>query len=100
MQTKNLNILYLAYKAKKVKLSADIVCESIRKNEIKLILLANDAAKNTTKKMLDKASFYKVELNNSLSSQQLSDAIGKNCKVVGITDEGFKKLILDKLSKN
>jgi len=100
MQTKNLNILSLAYKAKKVKLSADIVCESIRKNEIKLILLANDAAKNTTKKMLDKASFYKVELNNSLSSQQLSDAIGKNCKVVGITDEGFKKLILDKLSKN
>ena len=98
MQTRDLNIVSLAYKARKIKLSADIVCEFLQKQQIKLVILACDASENTKKKIKDKTSFYSVDLLETLTSEQITKTIGKNCKVLGVTDEGFKKLILEKLS--
>ena len=89
-----LQLLGLAFVAKKVISGEDFCVEGIRKNQIKYLFLASDAGVNTTKKITDKASFYNVILDNRFTSAELSKAIGKkNRMVVGITDIGFAKKI-------
>ncbi len=89
--TRNLG---LAYRARKIVIGTEMTIESVRKNDVYLVLVAHDASELTKKKILDKASFYNVEVSQALSSQQLSDAIGKRgVKVVGITDRGFSRLL-------
>ncbi len=86
--------LGLAYRARKVVVGTEMTIESIRTKSVYLVVLAHDASDLTKKKILDKASFYNVEVSQALSSQQLSDAIGKSgVKVVGITDRGFSQLL-------
>lgn len=89
--TKNIG---LAYRARKVVIGTDMTIESIRKQKVHLVFVAHDASPLTIKKICDKASFYNVEVSQALSSQQLSDAIGKKgVKVMGITDRGFSRLL-------
>ena len=91
---KVLQLLGLAYKAKKVISGEDFCVEAIRKGEAKYLFLASDAGVNTTKKITDKANFYKVVVDNRFTSSELSSAIGKNNRmVVAITDSGFAKKI-------
>lgn len=91
---KVLQLLGLAFVAKKVISGEDFCVEGIRKNEIKYLFLASDAGVNTTKKITDKAKFYNVVLDTRFTSEELSKAIGKkNRMVVGITDIGFAKKI-------
>ena len=91
---KILQLLGLAFRAKKAISGEDFCVEAIRKGEIKYLFLASDAGVNTTKKITDKANYYKVVLDNSFTSEQISKAIGKqNRMVVGITDSGFAKKI-------
>ena len=86
--------LGLAYRARKIVIGTEMTIESIRSKSVYLVLLAHDASDLTKKKILDKASFYHVEVSQALSSQQLSDAIGKHgVKVIGITDRGFSQLL-------
>lgn len=86
--------LGLAYRARKLVIGTEMTIESIRKQKIHLVILAHDASQLTQKKILDKASFYHVEVSQALSSQQLSDAIGKRgIKVIGVTDRGFSQLL-------
>lgn len=91
---KVLQLLGLAFIAKKVVSGEDFCLEGIRKNQIKYLFLASDAGTNTTKRITDKASFYKVDLDKRFTSSELSKAIGKNNRmVIGITDSGFAKKI-------
>ncbi len=86
--------LGLAYRARKIVIGTDMTIESIRKQSVYLVILAHDASELTKKKILDKASFYHVEVSQALSSQQLNDAIGKkNVKVIGVADRGFSRLL-------
>ena len=91
---KVLQLLGLAFRAKKVISGEDFCIEAIRKGEAKYLFLASDAGINTTKRITDKANYYKVSVDNSYTSQELSTAIGKNNRmVVAITDSGFAKKI-------
>lgn len=86
--------LGLAYKAKKVMIGTDYVIDAMRKGEIYLILLANDASENTKKKISDKAKTYQVVVNHEYSSSDLATALGKHdIKVIGIKDRGFASLL-------
>lgn len=87
-----LNLLGLAFRAKKVVSGEDFCVEGIRKGEIKYLFLASDAGINTTKKITDKAKYYNVVLDNRFTSSELSGAIGKNNRmVIGVIDIGFAK---------
>ena len=87
-----LNLLGLAFRAKKVVSGEDFCVEGIRKGEIKYLFLASDAGINTTKKITDKAKYYNVTLDNTFTSSELSGAIGKNNRmVIGVLDIGFAK---------
>lgn len=75
----------------------EFVIEEIRKNHVFLVFLANDASDNSKKKILDKAKYYNVEVIQDYSSEQLSNAIGKeNRMVIGITSHKFASSLLKK----
>jgi len=86
--------LGLAFRAGKVVSGTDTVIEKLRKKQLHLILLASDASDNTKKKINDKAKTYETKVIETYDSQTISISIGKsNIKVIGITDEGFSKII-------
>lgn len=72
----------------------EMIVEQLRQGKIYLIFLANDAGANTTKKIKDKAKFYNVEVNESYSSLELSNAIGKNGRMVlGVSNKNFLNIL-------
>ena len=93
---KILNNIGLAYRAKVIVIGAEEVLKNMRNNNITYIFLANDAAKNTYKAVMDKASFYNVEVSTAYDSLALAHCLGKeNVKVIGLTKKGqhFKQIL-------
>ncbi|MBR6072534.1 MAG: ribosomal L7Ae/L30e/S12e/Gadd45 family protein [Acholeplasmatales bacterium] len=91
---KILNNLGLCQRAKGVISGEEMVEEYLKANKVYYIFLANDASKNTQKRVFDKAKYYNVEVDNSYSSDEISAAIGKVGRmVVGITNSGFVKIL-------
>ena len=90
----------LAYRARKVVIGTEQTIEYLRKKQLFLVLLANDASSLTQKKVRDKAKAYETPVFDDLSSLILSNAVGKNdIKVMGITDQGFAKLLMEQKRK-
>ena len=85
------NLAGLAKRAGKTITGEELVTKAIQNGRVKLIFLANDAASNLTKKMIDKSKFYEVVVCQTFSESELSQAIGQHRKVVGIADDGFVK---------
>lgn len=86
----------LAYRARKVTVGTEITLTKLRNGQVFLMILATDASDLTKKKVYDKGSFYKIEVIESLSSLEISQAIGKkDIKVIGITDRGFSQLLMN-----
>lgn len=86
--------LGLAKRAGKVISGTEMVIEGLRNNTIYYVFLASDTQKNTTKKIIDKSTYYNVEVNQNYTCDFLSQAIGKkNVHVIGIMDRGFAKLL-------
>ena len=91
---KILNNIGLCNKARGLVSGLEIVCEEMRKGNVCLVFLANDASKNTIKMIEDKTKYYNVELSLKYSSYELSQTIGKiNRMVIGVTNKSFLKIL-------
>lgn len=90
---KPISKLGLAFKAKKVVWGEKAVLAHM--TEIKLIILARDAGQNITTKIQKKAHFYELPILTSFSSDEIEKAIGKRTICLGITDEGFKEMMMN-----
>ncbi|MGV3089214.1 YlxQ-related RNA-binding protein [Streptococcus suis] len=88
---KILNLLGLAQRASRLISGEELVVDAIRKQQAKLVFLANDAAGNLSKKVTDKSHTYQVEVVTAFSTLELSAAVGKARKVLAVTDAGFTK---------
>lgn len=76
----------------------DTTLMELKKNKIKLIILATDASENTKKTFKDKSSFRNVKCIEFGTKEELGRSIGKsNRAVVGIKDESFAKRIKELL---
>ncbi|MCU0104562.1 ribosomal L7Ae/L30e/S12e/Gadd45 family protein [Acholeplasma vituli] len=85
--------LGLAKAAGKIKAGTDFTVEAIRNKEAKLVFLASDASANTKKRVLDKASFYEVQVLELFDTETLSRAVGRtNIKALALTDQGFANM--------
>lgn len=92
-------ILGLAYKARKL-VSGPEVLDVIRSKKAYLVIVASDASANTKKKIINKAKYYQIPYYEMLSVAQISHSIGKNNRVaIAIIDEGFSKLIMNKIKE-
>ncbi|GAA0461578.1 YlxQ family RNA-binding protein [Alkalibacillus silvisoli] len=96
-----LNLLGLAFRARKLTLGEEAIVESVRTNEAKLVLLSKDASNNTVKKLTDKCKSFNVSYYIVDDDRQtLSKAIGKQGRVaVAVNDEGFANKLKQLLSE-
>ncbi|HPF53195.1 MAG TPA: ribosomal L7Ae/L30e/S12e/Gadd45 family protein [Clostridia bacterium] len=85
--------LGLCMKAGKCK-SGDVACETlVRGGQAKLVALDSAASENTKKKYTDMCHSHDVPL---IFVENMGKAIGKDSrKVMAVTDENFKRLILN-----
>ena len=88
-----LQVLGLANRANELVLGYDQVLSSIQKNKVKLVLVASDASNKTKDTFSKKCFFYKIEILEVFTSEELSQALGRKAKIVGIKDQGFGELI-------
>lgn len=89
------SLLGLAARARKLVTGEELVVKDIRRKNVSLVLLADDASELTKKKVIDKCKYYNVNVKVVANRSILGTAIGKHERVVvGITDEGFAKKIL------
>lgn len=87
------NRLGLAYVAKKLVVGTEFSLKAIQKQEVKLVLIANDASLGTIKKVTDKANYYNIPISLKFDTETISQPIGKkNIKVICIIDEGFANM--------
>jgi ribosomal protein L7Ae-like RNA K-turn-binding protein len=82
-------------RAGKVIIGETLVIEAVRSKKGKLVLLANDTGVNTCKKITNKARFYRIELIDLFTSNELSKALGKSCKVLAISDKAFSEKLIN-----
>ena len=97
---KTIMLLGLAMKAGKV-ISGETGCEnSIRDGSAFLVILAEDASANTTKKFKDKCSFYNVPVFVKYRKDEIGKALGKEVRsVAAVTDKGFADALSKKLGQ-
>ena len=89
-----LGLLGLAAKAGRLTVGVPLLCEALQrgaKGKVPLVIaLASDASDNTTKRVSDRAAFYRVPLMRlAVSCAELAHAVGKqNAAVaaVGVTE--------------
>ncbi len=94
-----LNAIGLCKRANKLKSGEGMVVDSIKSKKAKIVIIANDCEKNTLSKVKNKCEFYNVELIQlDVDRYELGNAIGKSFRVcIAIEDNGFKKMILNKI---
>lgn len=90
-QTKLLQLLGLAQRARRLVLGEELVVSAARKKQLALIFLASDTGINTHKRITDKANFNQIPIIEVFTAAQLTQAIGLPRKVIGVSDLGFAK---------
>ncbi len=94
-------LLGLAARARKVISGEELVVNAIRSGNAKLVLLASDASHNSSKKIQDKCTYYKVEYQVFGDRYDLGHATGKEARVaIAILDSGFAKKMSSLLNGN
>lgn len=92
MKNNYLNILGLAYRARKCTIGEESIVKDIQQKKAKLVLLANDIGVQTKKKLTDKCKTYGIPYVIIDDRETLSHAIGKSQRVaIAILDDGFAK---------
>lgn len=90
-----LNLVGLAFGARKCVLGQDIIVKHIQQNKAKLVLIAEDTGIQTMKKITDKCKFYNVPFRIVDNREILGQAMGKSERVaVAIIDQGFAKKMM------
>lgn len=90
-----MSLLGLANRARKIVTGEELSVKEIRSGKAKLILLAQDASMNTSKKITDKCKSYAVPLRTVENRYLLGQAIGKEARVVvAVMDAGFAKKLV------
>lgn len=88
---KALNLLGMAYRARKLITGEDAVIRALQsKSKVYIVFVASDASSNTLDKFEKKCFFYKTAFETKFTTDEISKAIGKGlAKIVAVTDQGF-----------
>ncbi|MBC6002438.1 MAG: ribosomal L7Ae/L30e/S12e/Gadd45 family protein [Paeniclostridium sordellii] len=95
-EAKIYSFLGLAQRAGKLVSGDDSTMLDIKKNRVKLVIVAEDASNNTKKLFKDKTSFRNIACVTYSTKLQLGLAIGKAPRaVMGIKDVSFADKVLE-----
>lgn len=93
---------YLGFAKKANQLSSGhVVLDAVRANRAKLVIVAEDTSDRSKKQLQDKCRYYHVPCYVVLSSEEISQAIGRNnIKTVSINDTNFASAVLKEIERN
>ncbi|MCH5303524.1 MAG: ribosomal L7Ae/L30e/S12e/Gadd45 family protein [Ruminococcus sp.] len=95
MNDKILNLLGLCRRAGRLTVGNDAVADDVLNGNAKLVLVSSDISLNTEKKLNKVCTFANTELLKlNRTRDELSDALGRFCAVVGVCDDGFAKKLV------
>ena len=86
---KALNLLCLAQRAGKLMTGESMVLDAIKQNKAIIVIVASDSSKRSIKQFKNKSQTYNVKINLDYTSEEISQAIGKERKNCAIIDNGF-----------
>ena len=90
--TKFLSLLGLCKRAGRLAAGEVAAEQAVRKKQAYLLILAEDASKNTKKKFTNSAAYYELPLAEIGTKTELGRAIGaEERSIIAITEEGFAK---------
>ena len=93
MNSKILTLLGFAAKAGRLSFGMDATVMSIKSRKARLVIIANDVSDKSQKEIRFFAGKIPVcELG--CDKQMLSHAVGRQCGILSVNDEGFKDSIL------
>lgn len=99
MKNNYLNIVGLAYRARKCSTGEELIIKDIQTRKAKLLLIANDISEQTKKKLTDKCKSYEIPYVEVDDRVTLASAIGKQERVaIAILEQGFANKIQTLLS--
>ena len=91
--------LYFAFASRNIVLGESSLY-ALAKNKVHLLVLASDIGSASKKKMMDKASFYKVPLIFYSSKKDLGPLFRKGeVAIVGILDKGLATAIINSVKE-
>ncbi|MEA4962719.1 putative ribosomal protein YlxQ [bioreactor metagenome] len=94
------SMIGMAYKAGRVISGEDPVRFALKKNNIKLLIIAEDASENTKKRFINSAVYYHIPYFIYMTKEELSISLGQKIRsIAGITDEGFSDYLISLLNK-
>lgn len=97
---KFLSLLGLCKRAGKLAAGEVAAEQAIRKKQAYLLILSEDASKNTKKKFKNSAAYYELPLAEIGTKEELGRAIGADMRsILAVTEEGFAKK-LKQLAEN
>ena len=96
---KTINLLGLAQRAGKLITGTETVIAKLNKGKITAVIMACDVQDNTAEKVDRAARKVNVPIINLFSADELSKAISKKRKVLGLTDVGFTKALIKKINE-
>lgn len=101
MRSKTDSYLGLAKKAGRLLTGTDTCRQAVKSGKLKLIIIAEDTAPGSLKKMRNAAVSHEIPWRVFGSSDELSRATGNSGRYVfGITDAGFADVIIKEIDGN
>lgn len=91
-----LNLLGLARRAGKVSLGFDAAADAMRKQQAKVVVLADDLSERTLLAVRKNAEQNHVKtIVSAFPMQELGAAVGKLTGIVSVNDEGFARKLVE-----
>lgn len=88
------NLISIAQRAGRMASGAFAVEKSLQEGSVRYLLIAEDAADETTRKYIELAEKYHVPYGRILEKSTLGHILGKEYRsVAGVLDEGFAKRV-------
>ena len=100
MYNKILSMIGIAMKAGKIASGEFSTEKAIKNNKAFLVIISEDASKNTKKKFTNSCTFYNVPILFVSTKEELGSAIGKEQRSsMALLDEGFAKAIIKNMEE-
>lgn len=98
---KILSLLGFAAKAGKLSFGTHATTYAITSKKAKLVCAAEDISEKSVKELKFNASKVGIPviILKGISTQLVSQRIGKNCGILAVNDQGFAKALLEKQSE-
>ncbi len=96
-------MLGFAMRAGKLVIGTELVCSSMPRGKVKLVLISSSASEATKKKLLTKSEYYGIStIEVDIDTERLGKTLGKTYSpvCVAVTDEGFASEIIKATVQN